>query len=118
SGDFEGQNTGASTATAVRNTLGLLPVIALSAALTTPAAYAQQQQQQPPQQQGVTELDTITVEGGEGSDPRTSLKVDKASSNKLTAPLLDTPRTVQVITQRQMEERGASSLAEVLRTTP
>lgn len=96
----------------VRTTLGLLPVIAVSAALTGPS-YAQDQGTQ-----GVTELGTITVEGGAGTDPRTSLKVDKASSNKLTAPLVDTPRTVQVITQRQIEERGASSLADVLRTTP
>lgn len=104
---FDEETSGAGTS--VKTTLGLLPVIAISAALTSPVLA---------QEQGVTELDVITVEGGTGSDPRTSLKVERASSNKVTAPLLDTPRTVQVITQRQMEERGASSLADVLRTTP
>jgi catecholate siderophore receptor len=32
--------------------------------------------------------------------------------------LLDTPRTVTVVTQKQMEERGQNSVTEVLRTTP
>lgn len=94
---------------AVKNTLGLLPVIALSAALTG-QAYAQEGV--------VTELEEIGVSAGTQDDPKNSLRVKKGASNKLTAPLLDTPRTVQVITQKQIEERGASSLYDVLRTTP
>lgn len=42
----------------------------------------------------------------------------KLSSPKFTAPLLDTPRTVNVITEQQMKDRGATSLQDVLRTTP
>ena len=62
-------------------------------------------------------LDTITVEGARDTAD-SSYRVESGSSVKMTAPLLDTPRTVQVITQRQIEERGASSLYDVLRTTP
>ncbi len=45
-------------------------------------------------------------------------KVDGVSSLKFTQPLLDTPRSITVITQREIEERGDASLVEVLRTTP
>lgn len=42
----------------------------------------------------------------------------EGSSPKYTAPLLDTPRSVTVIPQELMQDRGASSLTDVLRTTP
>ncbi|WP_447592945.1 TonB-dependent receptor [Aquipseudomonas campi] len=45
-------------------------------------------------------------------------KVDQASSHKFTAPLRDTPKSVTVITEELIKERGASSLKDVLRTTP
>lgn len=102
--------TSRNTRPAVRTTLGLLPVLAISAAVGGPA-YAQNAD-------GDSNLlDTITVEGSQDS-PETSLRVEEGASDKLTAPLLDTPRTVTVITQRQIQERGASSLYDVLRTTP
>src|SRR5690606_23196064 len=50
--------------------------------------------------------------------PSETYKVDHAASPKFTAPLLDTPKTVTVITQELIEERGATSLMDVLRTTP
>ncbi|THF67401.1 TonB-dependent siderophore receptor [Pseudothauera nasutitermitis] len=40
------------------------------------------------------------------------------SSPKFTAPLLETPKSVTIITEELMRERGATSLTEVLRTTP
>jgi catecholate siderophore receptor len=92
----------------VGTTLGLLPVIALSAALTGPAAA----------QDGNLVLDEINVEGKKGSQATESYKADRLSSPKYTQPLLDTPRTVTVVTQKQMEERGQNSVTEVLRTTP
>lgn len=41
-----------------------------------------------------------------------------ASSPKFTAPLLDTPRSVTIITDELMKDRGTTSLQDVLRTTP
>lgn len=37
---------------------------------------------------------------------------------QFTAPLIDTPKTVQVITEEVMEQTGATSLTEALKTTP
>lgn len=116
---------------AAGTTLGLLPLIALSAALTGPAFGQDGSQTRrtdrlpgaestavPSSGGGVTELDVITVEGSGGDQAADSYKVDRGAAATLTAPLLDTPRTVKVITQRQIEERGATSVEDVLRTTP
>jgi len=47
-----------------------------------------------------------------------SFNVQRASSPKLTSPLLDTPQTVTVIPQVIIQEQGARNLTEVLRNTP
>ncbi|MCW5603406.1 MAG: TonB-dependent siderophore receptor [Burkholderiales bacterium] len=44
--------------------------------------------------------------------------VNQSSSPKATAPLLDTPQTVNVIPQEVFRAQGANSLTEVLRNTP
>ncbi len=91
-------------------TLGLLPVIAISAAVAGPA-LAQTTG-------GTVVLDTIVVDGPKGGETATEYRTTEGSSPKLTAPIADTPKTIAVITQRQMEERNATSVLEVLRTTP
>ncbi|SEM53168.1 catecholate siderophore receptor [Pseudomonas sp. ok272] len=45
-------------------------------------------------------------------------KADVSSSPKFTAPLLDTPKSVTIITDTLMQERAVTSLADALRTTP
>jgi len=40
------------------------------------------------------------------------------SSPKFTAPLLDTPQTIQVVPQEVFNEQGARNLSDVLRNTP
>lgn len=42
----------------------------------------------------------------------------EASSPKFTAPLLDTPQTVTVITKQLLDDQGVGSLADALRNTP
>jgi catecholate siderophore receptor len=59
-------------------------------------------------------LPEVTVSETNGSP----LKADTASSTKFTAPLLDTPKTVTVITSEVMSQTGSTSLVEALRTTP
>lgn len=59
-------------------------------------------------------LSTVTVQ--ESATP--SLKVDTAPSAKFTAPLLDTPKTVQVINEELIKQSGATSLQEALKATP
>lgn len=48
----------------------------------------------------------------------TDYKVDQSSSPKMTSPLLDTPKTITVIPKEVIQERGATSLTDVLRTVP
>ncbi|NIF86588.1 TonB-dependent siderophore receptor [Comamonas sp. Tr-654] len=59
-------------------------------------------------------LDAVTVT--ESAAP--SLKTDVAPSAKFTAPLLDTPKTVQVISEEVLKQTGATSLQDALRSTP
>jgi catecholate siderophore receptor len=59
-------------------------------------------------------LSTVTVQ--ESATP--SLKVDTAPSAKFTAPLRDTPKTVQVINEELIKQSGATSLQEALKATP
>ncbi|ODU22606.1 MAG: ligand-gated channel protein [Sphingomonas sp. SCN 67-18] len=58
---------------------------------------------------GVTVTDTAIDDSYARSETR---------SDKATAPLLDTPQTVSVLSQELIRDRGARSLAEVLRNTP
>lgn len=47
-----------------------------------------------------------------------SYRVTTSANSKMTEPLLDTPKTVQVISQQVIREQGANSLMEALRNTP
>jgi len=67
--------------------------------------------QNPPDEQAKT-LDTIEV------TESAPYQATEAGSPKFTAPLRDTPQTVIVIPKQLIEDRGLSSLADVLRTTP
>jgi catecholate siderophore receptor len=86
--------------------LGAASAVALSAAALPAAA----QTTVPPAQ-----LPAISVEG---QKPAEGYKVDESASPKFTAPLLDTPKSVTIIPQELIQERGATSMSEVLRTTP
>ena len=57
-------------------------------------------------------LSTVTVTGD------SPLKANQAASSKFTAPLVDTPKTVQVITEEVLQQTGATSLQEALKATP
>ena len=67
---------------------------------------------------GVSALPTIPVEASPEGVAEGSFKADRAASTKYVAPLLDTPKTVSVITQALIKETNATSLQEVLRSTP
>lgn len=68
-----------------------------------------QNAQDPTRLGGVTVTDTAIDE---------SYNRTETESAKRTAPLLDTPQTVSVIAQEVIRDRGARSLADVLRNTP
>lgn len=52
------------------------------------------------------------------ADVDTGIKVDKASSPKLTQPLLDTPQTITVVSAEVLQQQGTRTLVEALRNTP
>lgn len=59
-------------------------------------------------------LSPVTVQGDRGD----TYKTDEASQAKFTAPLLDTPKSVQVIPQAIIQDTNATSLEDVLRNSP
>lgn len=65
--------------------------------------------------QGVQQLPSVQVQG---TMPIEGYQAKKVSSEKFTAPLVDTPRTVNVIPEEVIKDRGATSLQDVLRSTP
>ncbi|PJI43909.1 TonB-dependent siderophore receptor [Ferrovibrio sp.] len=87
--------------------LGAASAVAISA-VGLPAVA---QQAAPP-----ARLPAISVEGQKPAEE--GYKVDQSASPKFTAPLLETPKSVTVIPQELIQERGATSMSEVLRTTP
>lgn len=62
---------------------------------------------------GVTQLAPVEVEGEDSP-----YQPDAAQSPKMTAPLLDTPRSVQVVPKQVMSDQSASSLQDVLQNSP
>ncbi len=60
-------------------------------------------------------LGTVTVTGAREEGYQAPVE---ASSPRFTAPLLDTPKSVTVIPEELIRDRGATSLQDVLRTTP
>lgn len=58
-------------------------------------------------------LSTVTVTG-----EASAMKTDTAPSSKFTAPLIDTPKTVQVINEEVIRQTGATTLQDALKATP
>lgn len=63
----------------------------------------------------ILELDATNVKGTHQAD---TFKVDEMSSPKFTAPLREVPKSITIINETLIKERGATSLTDVLRTTP
>lgn len=79
-------------------------VIAAGLCLIGASAMAQQE----------TTLSTVNVEAAADN----AFKAETSSQGKFTAPLLDTPKTVQVINEEIIKQTGATSLQDALRSTP
>jgi catecholate siderophore receptor len=52
------------------------------------------------------------------ADPAAPYKADRLSSSKFPEPILNTPKSITVLTKELLEDKGATSLKEVARTTP
>jgi len=62
---------------------------------------------------------TVNAHYGEDpyADPNAPYKADRLSSSKFTEPILNTPRTETVLTQEALEDKNATALRDVLRST-
>ncbi len=47
-----------------------------------------------------------------------SYNVEKASSSKFTAPIIDTPKSITIIPKSVIEDSGSVTLEDALRTVP
>jgi catecholate siderophore receptor len=61
-------------------------------------------------------LDTIHSQAD--VEAQKSLKVDQSANSKFVAPLLDTPKSVSVISQQLIKDTQVTTLADALRTVP
>ncbi|WP_176508736.1 MULTISPECIES: TonB-dependent receptor [Pseudomonas] len=89
-----------------------LIVTAIGVAFSASGAYAAD----PVASTAIT-LDATSV-NGKAEQASTDYKVEKASSQKYTAPLVDTPRSVTVIPQQVIKDTNALTLQDALRTVP
>ncbi|WP_296284706.1 TonB-dependent siderophore receptor [uncultured Acinetobacter sp.] len=80
--------------------------IASSLSVIATAAIAQEE---------VAQLPTIHAEANVQEQ---SLKVDKSANTKFVAPLLDTPKSVSVISKQLIQDTQVTTLADALRTVP
>lgn len=87
------------------------PLIATAVSLAIHAAGATSAAAQEAQPRA---LPKVSVEGTDSG----SYKADEASSQKYTAPLLDTPQTLTVIPRRLIEDQSLLTLREILATVP
>ncbi len=68
---------------------------------------------------GDGELAPLSVEDTAEAAPLSDgYKPLRAGTTKNTQPLLDTPKTVVVVTEKQMEDRGITDMKQALRTVP
>lgn len=74
--------------------------------------------QQSEENGGVTALETITVEGGIADDDANSIVATQSSAGgKIATDILEIPASVSVITAKEIEQRGADDVEQVIQYT-
>ncbi len=58
------------------------------------------------------------ITGNPNADPAAPYKIDHSASEKFTEPLADTPKTVTVIPKEVIQDLGATSFRDLIRTQP
>ena len=92
----------------------LLSCTAMAAIMATPARA-----QEAADAAGGTQLETIVLDGsGNGDDDARTIVARKATGvGKMPAEVLETPASVSVITSKEIEERGAATIEQVVQYT-
>ena len=97
-----------------RRALGAAAVAGVAGLAFGPAAFAAAPEADAavaaaPAADAATEVSGVKVDGKRAA---------QAESLKLTAPLVDTPKSITIIPQRIIEQTGATSLQDILRNSP
>ena len=66
---------------------------------------------------GIGAPTAVAADADPYADPAAPYKVDRLSSSKFTEPLLNTPRTITVLTKEVLQDKNATSLREIGRST-
>ncbi|WP_027992398.1 TonB-dependent siderophore receptor [Sinorhizobium meliloti] len=70
-------------------------------------------------QNNPTVLDRLTISGDQGTDEKkdseTVTAKSSAGATKIKTPLIETPRSISVITRKELDERGAQDIIEAVR---
>lgn len=85
----------------------------LAAALAVPAMFVTPQAAAQSNNADVTQMAPVQVQG-----EAAAYQTNTVQSPKMTAPLLDTTRTVQVVPRQVIQDQAATSLQDVLRNSP
>jgi len=93
---------------------GVHPILGTSLVALSALAAASNAHAQAAAAQEAKTLEEVSVKASRVN----SFKVEESASNKITQPLVDTPKTVQIINQQMLKEQGAGTLMEALRNTP
>ncbi|QKZ06772.1 TonB-dependent receptor [Pseudomonas eucalypticola] len=93
----------------------LVSAIGMALGAASVSQFAQAAEDTDAKQNGAISLGATSITG-EAQEP--SYQVEKSASNKYTAPLTDTPRSVTVIPQQVIKDTAATSLQDALRTVP
>lgn len=93
----------------------LYTALGLALASCSTASLAQSADAGKTKPDSILELDATDVKGVHQAE---TFKVDEMSSPKFTAPLREVPKSITIINEALIKERGATSLTDVLRTTP
>jgi catecholate siderophore receptor len=86
-------------------------------ALRRQAARQAQQQQPAPAATPAPNSNETRADRNPYADPNSPYKADRLASPKFTEPLLNTPKSVTVLTKELLEDKNATSLREVARST-
>ena len=98
-----------------RNALGVAAVAGLAGLSLAPAAFAATPDAEAPVATAAPADTSTEVSGVKVDGKRNNSEVQ---SPKLTAPLVDTPKSITVIPQKIIEQTGATSLQDILRNSP
>src|SRR5882757_1208101 len=98
-----------------RRLFQVTPIAAALLTMTSGVGFAQSTPTTPPPTTTAAPNLEVKVTAQELDD---GYKTEKASSPKITAPLLDTPKSVTVIPNQVIKESNSTTLVEALRTTP